>query len=415
MRIAKRDPSLWLLGLAAASLLACQLLTSGRATPPPAGTPATASPRPKFAVNTAGFSFAVPAKPGGTVQLNESNLPFLTLFPDLRDAPAPDWLQTGARVTYRVQSATIPQVQDQQGAAGAGYAQYDVVAVDQGLVVANAKLYLDTTDGAAVLPSLVFPVLGLPGVGEFWLNQQALANAEQVATDELAVARMDKTIEQVTYHGVYFEYKHEDTRYAWMYDDQTGLLLFSSYAIGGENDATRQLGQVTFMAQRQLGLPWHDGRVPAWVARTRQLHYSGTFETAVSGAAVPGIDASADVTLQDHFAHWCAYSLSGGVQGAQRSTVARLTGGDQLFDGLWLAPEALEMLTDGQTLDTDPITGAAITVARDPRTVTLTETGQRYQTALTYDRNDGRLLENVRQEQIGLATTITRLQLDSAN
>jgi hypothetical protein len=262
---------------------------------------------------------------------------------------------------------------------------------------------------------LVFPVLGYPGVGEFWLNPQALNNAEHVATDELSVARMDKAIHGDTYHGVYFEYKHEDTRYVWMYDEASGVLLYSGYAIGGENDPKRERGDITFVARRQLDLPWHDGSLPAWVAQTRHLHYSGTFETTVSGASVPGINASAEVDMQDHFDRWNAYRLSGGVEGQLPNSVVRLTGGDQLFDGIWLAPEALDGLEDGQTLDTDPITGATITVARDRRTITLTETGQRYQTDLTYDLSDGRLLETVIQEQIGLVTNITRLQLDSSD
>ncbi len=424
MNNAPHYPPSCLVLIAAAAVLACQIgspLSAPRATPPGGGgrpttsaaatdTPAAGRP---FAVNSAGLSFAAPANPSGRVQLDEGQLPFLLLFPDLRTAPAPDWLQTGTRVTYRVQSATIPQAQDQTGAAAAGYAQYDVVALDQGLVVATSKLYLDTSDGGDVLPSLVFPVLGLPGIGEFWLNPQALADAEQVATDELSVARMDKTFDGTVYHGVYFEYKHENTRYVWMYDAAAGVLLFSSYAIGSDNDPTRQLGQITFAGQRQLNLPWRDGRVPGWVAGAHHLHYTGTFQTEITGAPAPAIAAHADVSLQDHFGRWSAYSLSGGVQGTIPTPLLRLTGGDQIFDGLWLAPEALAALEDGQTLDTDPITGATITVARDSRTVTLTETGQRYQNSLTYSVSDGRLVETVVQEQIGLATTLTRLDLSS--
>ncbi len=419
MPTARHCPKPCFIVLAAATLLACQIGAPRNATSqvtagPTARGPATPRARQPFAVNSAGLSFAAPARPGGKVQLDESNLPFLLLFPELRDAPAPDWLQTGTRVTYRVQSATIPQAQDEKGAAAAGYVQYDVVALEQGLVVATSKLYLDATDGASVMPSLVFPVLGLPGLGEFWLNPEARASAEQVATDELAVTRMDKTIDGTVYHGVYFEYKHQDTRYVWLYDEASGVLLFSSYAIGSENDPARQLGQVMFAGQRQLNLPWRDGHAPGWVAQVHHLHFTGTFQTEVAGAPVPGIESYADVTLQDNFDHWSAYSLSAGLRGASPSTVVRLAGGDQVFDALWLAPEALEALENGQTLDSDPITGATITVSIGSRTVTLTETGQRYRSELTYSLTDGRLLETVQQQQIGLATTVTRLQLASS-
>jgi hypothetical protein len=261
-------PTLWLV-LAVLSLLACQLVspraaaTAGVATPElrratptvPRGRPtaadnpnnmaSTPAPCRSFSVGPAALSFLAPAQPANGVQLDESQLPFLLLFPELRDAPAPDWLQTGARITYRVASATLPQVQGQTSTSGAGYVQYDVVALDGGLVVANSELYLDSADGAGVLPSLVLPVLGLPGVGEFWLNPQVLANAEQAATAELSVTGLDQ-------------------------------------AIGGDADANKQLGQVTLAARRQLALPWQAGRLPAWVAQTNSLHYSGSYATTVT-------------------------------------------------------------------------------------------------------------------------------------
>jgi hypothetical protein len=164
-----------------------------------------------------------------------------------------------------------------------------------------------------------------------------------------------------------------------------------------------------------LALPWQAGSLPAWVAQTHRLHYSGSYATTVSGASTVSLPGSADVTLQDHFAGWNAYSLSASIQGQASSTAERLTGGDEIFDGLWLSPEALAALQDGQTLDTDPVTRAVIGVARDQKTVTLTESGRLYQTSLTYDGGDGRLLESIQQEQIGLATTVTTLKLDGAN
>jgi hypothetical protein len=431
-------PTLWL-ALAGLSLLACQLLspraaaTAGAATPVPrratptavharptatgnsGNTDSTPAPRRSFSVGPAVLSFLAPAAPANGLQLDESQLPFLLLFPELHDAPAPDWLQGGARVTYRVASATIPQVQGQTSTSGAGYVQYDVVAVDGGLVAATSKLYLDSGDGATVLPSLVFPVLGLPGVGEFWLNPQVLAKAEQAATTELSVTRLDQTFAGDNHHAVRFEYTHGNAQYAWMFDAESGVLLFFSWSIGGDADPNKQLGQVTLTAQRQLALPWQGGSLPAWVALTHSLHYAGSYATTVSGASTVSLPGSADVTLQDHFAHWNAYSLSATFQGQTSSAAERLTGGDEVFDGLWLSPEALGALQDGQTLDTDPVTGALITVTRDQNTVTLSESGRLYQNSLTYDAGDGRLLQSVQQEQIGPAITVTTLKLDGSN
>ena len=421
-----RPPAVWLT-LVALSLLACQGLTPVAATPavatsaapaatlglggqPPQDTPAPAG---HFSVGPAALSFLAAAQPSGGVRLDDNRLPFLQLFPQFRDAPAPDWLAAGTRVTYRVQSATIPQVQGQTSASGAGYVQYDLVALETDLAVATAKLYLDTSDGAAVLPSLIFPVLGRPGVGEFWLNPDALVNAEQTATAELSVTRLDQTIGPDKYHAVRFQYAHGNAQYVWMFDADSGLLLFFSWSIGGDADPNHQLGQVTLAARRQLALPWQRGRLPGWVAHARRLHYSGSYATAVSGASSVSLPAAATVIIQSTFDRWNGYSLSTAIQGQASGTVEALTGGDQAFDGLWLSPEALAALPNGQTLDTDPVTGAVLTVARAAATVTLTETGQRYQTRLIYAADDGRLLETLQQQQIGLATITTDLKHDS--
>ena len=413
----RRLPVLWL-ALAGLSVLACQFFTPARPTPappPPTHTPhPQASPVPAghFSVDAAALSFLAPAPPAGGVKLDDNRFPFLLLFPALRDAPAPAWLAAATRVTYRVESATIPQVRDQPGASGAGYVQYDIVALEPDVAVATSKLYLDTADG--VLPSLSFPVLGHPGVGEFWLNPDVLANAEQAATDGLSVTPLDKDTGAGTFHTVRFQYTHANAQYVWMFDVDSGLLVFFSWSIGSDADPNRQLGQLTLAARRQLALPWQAGRLPDWVARARRLRYSGTYATTVAGAATVSLPASATVNIQSTFERWNAYSLSTVIQGQASSVVEALTGGDQAFDGLWLSPEALAALADGQTLDTDPVTGAVLTVARDPDTISLTETGQHYATRLVYASDDGRLLELIQQQQNGLANIVTDLKLDNA-
>lgn len=114
---------------------------------------------------------------------------------------------------------------------------------------------------------------------------------------------------------------------------------------------------MTRAARRQLDLAWHSGRLAVWVAQTRRLHYSGAYGTTLSRASTVELNAAAAFALQDHFDHWSACSLSSSVHGQASSVAEQLTGGDEIFDGLWLSPAALDALQDGQTLDTDPVTG----------------------------------------------------------
>lgn len=399
-------------------------------TPPPALTPVAGAATPAVPVSTplpvlstltpdarllergAPPAMSGPAaKPAADVPPEVSQNPFLILFPELARAPAPDWLDEGVRVTYRTQSATINQDPNAPGASGAGYMQYDLVAWDREVLAATWKLYLDSGEGP-LLPATVGYSLGLAGVGEFWVSPTILPNAERVANNQLVVVHMPAQVNGQTYQAVRFQYADGKAQYVWMFDEKTGLLIFYSNAIGTENDARRQLTQVTLAGQRAIRVPWQGRTIPDWVRAGGSLRYDGSQGGMNFGTPLPELPQSVRADIKSRDLRWTRYDVVTGSPGALSTPSARITGVQQLFDGLWLSQEARDVLRDGQELDRDPITGARLSVARAPATVTLIETVGTYSSSLTYDLADGVLSSIQTQSPLGAYTTIVvRLRL----
>jgi len=333
--------------------------------------------------------------------------PLLQAFPELRDSPGPDWLREGVRVTYRVQSATIADAYDEGGAAGAGFVQYDLVALGGGLAVSSLKFYLDT--GSSIIPSFVLPSWGIPGAGDYWLDPKALENAEDAANSEVTVTRLPTTIGGEQYQAVRFEYKADEAEFVWVYDEVSGILLFYRHAIG---DGDKQLADSTLMGRRQVKLPWRGGSLPDWVREGSSLRYEGTYSVGVAGSPAVSFPYSVEATVKRTGQGWSEFEVSDYVSGRLNGSSSRVSGVAQTGDAFWLPEEALRALRDGQRLDRDPVTGAEVTVSRgESGTITLTETGATYTIALTYDESDGALLAMEQQVSSGFATTAIQLQL----
>jgi hypothetical protein len=289
--------------------------------------------------------------------------------------------------------------------------QCDLVALDSETAVISMKLYLDT-GGGTVVPVLVLSSLGIPAAGDYWLHPDVLKDAERVANDELIVLHMPAEIGGQTYQAVRFEYHPEGAEYVWMFDQDSGLLLFYRHRIGGENDAHKQLTDITLVGLRQLDLPWADGTVPGWLAEGGYMRYDGTYTALVMGSPAGSFPYVVLAEVKAVRPRWSAFLLTDSVSGQSPSLSWRVTGGTQVLDALWLPPEALDALRDRQVLDRDPITGSEIKVSRGhDGSITLTESNTAYHTALKYDGSDGALLDIEQQVITGAAGNVIQLEL----
>lgn len=366
-------------------------------------------------VEPAAASYPAPALPAQVddEQPGEPNPifnPFLTLFPALKQSPAPSWLKEGHRATYYVQGANIPQDGDEDGTGGAGYAQYDVVALDKNNVVSSLKLYSDQGN-SIVTPLLNSAIFGVPGAGDYWLHASALENAEDVANDELTVVHMPTTIAGEEYQAVRFQYETGGATYVWVFDAESGLLLFYRHEIGGEGAAHKQLADMTLVGARQLKLPWKGRSIPDWAERGLTTRYDG-----VSTVVIPGTDdvqfaTSVETEIARAQPRWTSYKAAAYTAGQFTGVSERVTGVAQLFDAFWLPATALSARVRRPLLDRDPITGAEVTYARTADVIALTETGDAYYTILHYDARTGQLIAMRQESQNGFVTNVVELEL----
>jgi hypothetical protein len=120
--------------------------------------------------------------------------------------------------------------------------------------VSSVKFYLSQGDGSAT-PAFVLPSLGLPGVGDYWLSPGVLLDAEDVANGELIVLHMPTEVAGQTHNAVRFEYRPAGAVYVWMFDADSGVLLFYRHAIGEEGAAQMQVADLTLVARRRCRSP----------------------------------------------------------------------------------------------------------------------------------------------------------------
>ena len=337
--------------------------------------------------------------------------PFPYLFPDLKQLPAPDWVREGSRTTYYVQSATIAQEEGVEGGGGAGYFHHDIVALTDKNVVISTSMYLDTGNGG-VTPSGVYGASVLPGVSDYRVNPAVLADAEQAASEDLVVVHMPTTIADTEYQAVRFEYHTEDGVTIWMFDEDTGVLVYFRHTVGTDADPSRQSSEMYLVNQRQIKLPWQGTRAPTWVKKALKLDYAGARTVLIAGSPSAQLPESATVKITVSQPRWTAFDATAYLGGSPTGQSTRVTGVYQLSNALWLPAEALKATVRKPLLDRDPITGVEVTYTRGAnRSVVITESGPLFTIQGTYDGRTGKLLASRIEIQTGLATQITDLQL----
>ncbi|MCS7062279.1 MAG: hypothetical protein RMN25_14130 [Anaerolineae bacterium] len=337
----------------------------------------------------------------------------IKLFPELAEAPAPAWLSPGMRVTYRVLSASTTEDQDGKTTGGAGLMQYDLIHLDETTAVSSAKFWMQGARGNEHTPSTVMASLGIPGAGEYWINPKILVDAEQVANEELKVGRLNTQIEGKFYQVVRFHYQTEEAEYVWMFEENSGLLVFYRHAIGKTDNAQRQTSVMSLVDRRYVRLPWSNSVKPDWVKVGSRLNYQGSYTVIVAGSPPTTLPYNVSLRAKRVADGWALYQVSARLAGQRQTAPDRASSASQLADALWLPAQAIRSLSDAvQTvIDRDPTTGVSIRVSRARAGgVTLVESGPVHQTTLSYDRQ-GRLTKLNHSARTDLVTTRVELTL----
>jgi hypothetical protein len=336
--------------------------------------------------------------------------PFAHLFPEVARKPAPAWLEEGIRVTYYGQSANLAVTPGEESSGSAGYLQCDLVALDDEAAVSSVKFYLDLGQDM-LIPTMILPSLGMPGAGDYWLHPDVLQDAERVANEDLVVIRGPAEIEGQTFQVVRFEYRTKEALYVWMFDENSGILVFYRHEIQTAGDTHRLMSDLTLVNVRQVELPWQNQGAPDWVDEIAYLEYTGAIALFALGSPAGSVSYDVAVEAQHHSPRWSVYRMTDYYDGKENTETWRVVGAAQVFDALWLPIGALDAVRNGQILDKDPVTGAQIEVSvRRDGSVVLTEAGRAYYTTLTYG-SDGGLSFLEQEVENGTSTTVVELEL----
>ena len=330
-----------------------------------------------------------------------TDTPFLALFPELKNLPAPDWVQPGVRLTYTAGAAAAPVDPEAPGAGGAGYTQIDVVSVTDKQVVLRMTSWGMPANRGPCHPIGAASYVGPAGVGTDWyLNPQVLKRALKLDADGLTVAHMPYKVHGKTYDAMRFEWEHADGKRVWVYDYKTGVLLHSGF--DNDTGAAKLSAYGDLMSIRTLKAPWATAAVPDWVGEYKGLHYQGRYTLSVPGDRSYGSTLRMDMQVLDRGATWQRLkrhtergAIVQGLPADVDDTV--MVTGRAVFGGLWIPPKGLQTLEDGQVLDTDPHTGIETRVeavadgAGGERVVRIVERNRIYSSTFTYQLKTGLL------------------------
>ena len=160
------------------------------------------------------------------------------------------------------------------------------------------------------------------------------------------------------------------------FDRETGVLLSSNGSTAGpttpftiEGQPTpvtgnTQLTMTRLANVRQRTLPGQNAAVPDWVAGTTTLSYAGNYNwTNPIDPSSGSIDYPTEhtVSLGQRGSTWAAYTARTFVPGLAHDITTPGVGGGVGF--YWWDPQALQEMSQGQTLDEDPITNERLFVS----------------------------------------------------
>ena len=340
---------------------------------------------------------------------------WLALMPELATAPAPPWLKVGARLTYHVMSVAG---EGDTTAAGESVVQYDVVSLDASTVLAAAGVHVIGSGGTLGAVRDTGFIVGVPGVGDAWMDPAALAKAERHAGQNLSIAHVPANMGGVATTAVRFEYVQGAARSVSVFDEITGVLLYRIGAQGGADTPKRGSVISNFVSMRQLAPAWTGGSTPAWAAVNAVLKYEGTMTVNV-GYGAPGPPLA--VAMLGRITHsapagvcvkWETYLSGRKTEERYSLSPAAIPSG-----GIFLPQAALAALKAGQVLDTDPITGVTVSVAQTPLNIggrqllVLVHEGQSFRRLYGYDRQSGMLIYYLSSSQEGVSQFGTEVQL----
>ncbi len=378
--------------------------------------------------------------------------PVFTLLPQLQQGGAPSWVKPGMRLTYYAASATVAgegkdwkfdphgdwksddgrrwSPEDKASGAGQGYTQLDIVGMSHG------RAYTDMTQ--FLMPGMNGTPIAMAHIGmppfrgettEFWVNPSILRNMKSRNTSWCKVEHAPYDLGGKKYNAVWIEDSTNKTSELHVYDESTGVLLhFNSMGVGrnspiiADNEAYNTpsvtLNEGTLVQMRMVPIPWNHPLSTQWFSHAGGLTYRGKIYVQVAGSpySLP-MSTAFRLKSEGGGGNWGIFNTSAvtGMAGSLPQTGTEMCGAYQ-YGGVWAPPLGLAKLTNGETLDHDPITGVTTMVSgkSDGGKVVWLQMGNQAQILkFGYDISTGVLVAEENVMHMPQATMKTVLQLQN--
>ncbi len=456
--IARVSMAVVLIAGLAASLSAAAQSTQNRwpPTPPPGSSappaPPTSAPTAPTPAQGQAAGPGRAAAPAGQPSTAPDGGALATFFPAVRTAPAPEWVKQGTRLTFYSAAASLQgsyfeytpdahggfddrqghhygRTETSSGGSGEGYIQVNVARLTPNTAALDLRIYGIVGGPSPRLVSAAAAVAPAGGM-DYWMNPGLLATLPDVQRDGLTILHGQFTLGGRQYKSVRIMGTTTSSKQSWVFDTDSGVLLYAGSATQGANSPLHQAGETiaggtllteTFLVnQRNVNLPWSMSPAPPWVARTPTLGYDGNISMRMPGSPAFPMKVSVTYQLRSQGPDWFRYGGSQ-VMPAPAGMPSLPTPLDRVFGpaqigGVWIAPEILATLRTGQVLDRDAITGVttsvgAMTNRQGGSMVSILEVNGLQRTEYGYDRATGIQLFYGQTEQMSGMQMLIQLQL----
>ncbi len=330
---------------------------------------------------------------------------------------AAGFLPPGTRLTYEHAVASNPGTNagpDARAVGGRGYLEIDIFYSDAQVCVAKLNMY---TYGLAV-NSLTRTggeiIIGESGIcSTYWAPPAVLADYQAPAGGIQRVERGQFEHGGRSYNAIYIINEHENMRMTRVYDLATGLLLSEVEGMGergfstGGNQNAASGGVQSLISVRQVSLPWSlADPLPANIQSLSTITYKGEYTTSVPGiymwdsSLVSPFEMS--VVVQQRGATWLLAQTTTSMM-FPGSNIAQPPVTTQAIinavTGFFVPVGVIPMLSAGQVLDTDPITGIRTYVERsDANGLVIVNEGTGMRASSTYDSRTGLMVQSTLEQ-----------------
>lgn len=425
-----------LLSLFAASLYSCGGETSTPISPAASGAPSPTPVAGTLSTLTPGFTpglndaetrlglatgvfenaLTAPSEPVHPLQLQSAPKQFeSTALGATQKLGPPAWVKPGMRITFYLASSTSSTADDgtPNSSGGEGLNQIDVVAVEgTDVVLATTTFSTNRTDRQYAVAAIGGGKTAGDVVDSVWIHPTRLAELAEMDLGDTKVGKGDYTVEGVTYSVVSFVTNKTDFYDSYAYDIETGLLV-SATTKKTVNNST-QIYITRLLGYRQRNVPGLGRTNPAWVAKTPQLKYSGTWSFVNPYAPNdPAITypMTYTVTLGKGGKTWVPFTTKSVIRLPSLKQESSGSGISTATGGYWFDPAALAKLKKGQVIDVDAHSEERVTVdsinrSSAVKTVTISSEIPGVTTLVTYDLTTGAMV-NFQTSSSGTGITIT--------